>query len=91
MSDINRIILEDQGVDNPDGLFTDAKPNENAKYFPKFLNNAKKVQKTLVNNLDLKSILKINPTKIKGTNISIDANKDELDADNFLRKTGRLK
>lgn len=90
MSDINRLVFE-QGYDNPDNLFSSKKPDEHAKYTPKFLNNVKNVQKKVVNGVDWKSLLKISPTKIKGTDISVDANDDEREADAYLRKTGRMK
>ena len=68
-------------------LFDSNKPNDDAKYVPKFLKNIKS-KSNIDFNKRLKSIFTINPRTIRGTNISIDANDDEREADEYLRKQG---
>ena len=83
--EINYII---EKVLNNDDLFDDGKPNDNIKYIPKFL---KKIKNNKINlSSKLKSLLKISPKNIYGTDISIDANGEEKDADQYLRKQGFL-
>lgn len=84
--DINYLVeLSLKDTLNPDNIFQNGKPNDNAKYVPKFL---KKIKDK--NPINLKKIFHINSRNIRGTNISIDANKDEIEADKLLRSQGMI-
>lgn len=97
MSNINQIIYESLSgcacskTKDPDSIFDNTKENENAKYTPSFLDKVKKIQKNVLMDLDIRNLFKINPKTIKGTNISIDANNEEREADRIMRKDGLMK
>ena len=94
MCDINKLCLESfinfkKSTDNLN-IFSKEHANPNAKYIPPFLSKLKNI-KDKAQSLNLKKIFTINPKVIKGTTISIDANKDEYDSDQYMKKHGFLK
>ena len=85
---MNINYLVENTLKDPDALFQNGKPNENAKYFPKF---SKKIKNsTVALSSKLKKLLHINPRNIRGTEISVDANDEELEADKILRSQGYM-
>lgn len=94
MSNINNLCLESfvslKKAKEKLNIFSKDHVNLNAKYTPSFLSKIKKIKST-PQSLNLKALFKINPKVIKGTDISIDANKDEYDADQYMKKHGFLK
>lgn len=84
--DINYLVEQELNKDN---LFDSGKVNENAKYIP-FLKRKNKNSESFKLSAKLKSLFKINPKNIHGTDISVDANDEEKEADEYLRKQGLL-
>lgn len=92
MSNINLIVERMlNNKEDPANLFDNGRPNENAKYTPKFLNKIKGFQKATLLGLDFSKLFKLNPKTHKGTEISIDADEEEREADAIMRKDGLLK
>lgn len=87
---ISQLILQYlyEKEDLADSIFDNKKPNDSAKFIPKFLKKKKKKNKL---SDELKKILNISRKKIRGMNISTDANDDELEAEKYMRKHGMMK
>lgn len=92
---MNINYLVEQSLE-PDSLFDNGKPNDSAKYTPKFVKNiktkiSKKIHFPKFSKLELRKLFSVSSKKIPGTIISIDADQDEIDADRYMRKEGYLK
>ena len=73
--------------DDPAHLFDSGKVNENAKYMPKIL---KAIKNAASKTFDFSKLFKTSSKLIPGTDIPEDANSDEREADEIMRRNGEL-
>ena len=73
--------------DDPAHLFDSGKVNDNAKYMPKIL---KAIKNATHKAFDFSKIFKMSSKLIPGTDIPEDANSDEREADDIMRRNGDL-
>ena len=74
-------------VDDPAHLFDSGKVNDNAKYMPKIL---KAIKNATHKAFDFSKLFKMSSKLIPGTDIPDDANSDEREADDIMRRNGDL-